>query len=49
VLRRSARYDFEPDLRIDQATLEDMQRVFLGLGILTYATPLDAARMVARF
>ncbi len=49
VLRRSARYDFAPDLRIDQPTLEDMQRVFLGLGILTYATPLDAARMVARF
>ena len=49
VLRRSARYDFAPDLRIDQVTLEDMQRVFLGLGILTYAAPLDAARMVARF
>ena len=49
VLRRSARYDFEPDLRIDQPTLEDMQRVFLRLGILTYAAPLDAAKMVARF
>jgi NitT/TauT family transport system substrate-binding protein len=48
-LKRGARYDFAPDLRIDQPTLEDMQRVFLGLGILTYSAPLDPIRMVARF
>jgi NitT/TauT family transport system substrate-binding protein len=49
VLRRSDRYDFAPDLRVDQATLLDMQREFLDQQILTYTTPLDEHRLVARF
>ena len=49
VLRRSGRYDFAKDLRVDQATLLDMQREFLDQGILTYKTPLDERRLVARF
>jgi NitT/TauT family transport system substrate-binding protein len=49
VVRRSDRYDFAKDLRIDQATLLDMQREFLDQGILTYATPLEERRLVARF
>lgn len=49
VLQRGARYDYEPDLRIDQVTLEDMQREFLVQHILTYPAPLEASRLVARF
>jgi NitT/TauT family transport system substrate-binding protein len=49
VLRRSDRYDFVKDLRVDQATLLDMQREFLTQGILTYKTPLEDRRLVARF
>ncbi len=49
VLKRSDRYDFAKDLRIDQPTLLDMQRVFLEQHVLTYAQPLEAARLVARF
>ena len=49
LIRTAPRYDFKPDLRIDQATLEDMQREFLADGILTYKTPLNEVRLVARF
>lgn len=49
VLRRSDRYDFAKDLRVDQATLLDMQREFLDQGILTYKTPLEERALVARF
>jgi NitT/TauT family transport system substrate-binding protein len=49
LIRAAPRYDFKPDLRIDQGTLEDMQREFLADGILTYKTPLNEVRLVARF
>jgi ABC-type nitrate/sulfonate/bicarbonate transport system substrate-binding protein len=49
VLRRSDRYDFAKDLRVDQPTLIDMQREFLDQGILTYKTPLESQKLVARF
>jgi NitT/TauT family transport system substrate-binding protein len=49
VLRHSDRYDFAKDLRIDQSTLLDMQRVFLEQHVLAYARPLEASRLVARF
>jgi NitT/TauT family transport system substrate-binding protein len=49
LLRRADRYDFKPDLRIDQGTLEDMQREFVTQGILTYKQPLNEVRLVARF
>jgi len=49
LVRRSDRYDFAKDLRVDQATLLDMQREFLEQSILTYAQPLEAHRLVARF
>jgi NitT/TauT family transport system substrate-binding protein len=48
-IKAAPRYDFTPDLRIDEATLEDMQREFVADGILTYKPPLDEARLVARF
>ena len=49
VIRSAPRYDFKPDLRIDEGTVEDMQREFVEDGILTYKTPLNEVRLVARF
>ncbi|HEV3087098.1 MAG TPA: ABC transporter substrate-binding protein [Candidatus Elarobacter sp.] len=49
IIKASPRYDFKPDLRIDQGTLEDMQREFVADNILTYKTPLNEVRLVARF
>jgi NitT/TauT family transport system substrate-binding protein len=49
VIRAAPRYDVKTDLRIDDATLDDMQREFLDDGILTYKPPLDQTRLVARF
>ena len=49
LIRSSPRYDFKPDLRIDQGTLEDMQREFLADNILKYSPPLNEVRLVARF
>jgi NitT/TauT family transport system substrate-binding protein len=49
VIKAAPRYDVKPDLRIDQATLEDMQREFVADKILTYAPPLNEVRLVARF
>ena len=48
-IKAAARYDFKPDLRIDQGTLEDMQREFVADKILTYPQPLNEVRLVARF
>ncbi len=48
-IKAAPRYDFKPDLRIDQGTLEDMQREFLADSILTYKQPLNEVRLVARF
>ncbi len=47
-IKASPRYDVKPDLRIDVATLEDMQREFLADKILTFAPPLEETRLVAR-
>jgi NitT/TauT family transport system substrate-binding protein len=49
VLQHADRYDFKPDLRIDGATVTDMQRVFIDQGILLYKTPIGEAQLVARF
>ncbi len=49
VIKAAPRYDFKPDLRIDQGTLEDMQREFVADKILTYKEPLNEVRLVARF
>ncbi|MBV8579345.1 MAG: ABC transporter substrate-binding protein [Candidatus Eremiobacteraeota bacterium] len=49
VLKAAPRYDVKPDLRIDEGTLEDMQREFVDQGILTYKQPLNEVRLVARF
>jgi NitT/TauT family transport system substrate-binding protein len=49
VIKSSPRYDFKPDMRIDVATLADMQREFLADGTLTYGAPLDEGRLIARF
>ena len=49
IIKAAPRYDFKPDLRIDQGTLEDMQREFVADNILTYKQPLNEVRLVARF
>jgi NitT/TauT family transport system substrate-binding protein len=49
LIKSAPRYDFKPDLRIDQGTLEDMQREFLADNILKYTPPLNEVRLVARF
>ncbi len=49
LIKTTDRYDFKPDLRIDQATLLDMQNEFIGQGILTYKTALPEAKLIARF
>ena len=42
------RYDFDPKLRIDVATLDDMQTLFISLGgVLTYKAPLPNDKLVA--
>lgn len=48
-IKAAPRYDFKADLRMDEGTLEDMQREFIADGILTYKPPLEDARLVARF
>ncbi|MGH7716223.1 MAG: ABC transporter substrate-binding protein [Vulcanimicrobiaceae bacterium] len=49
IIRASARYDIYPDLRIDQSTVDDVQREFMAEGILAYKTPLNEARLVSRY
>jgi NitT/TauT family transport system substrate-binding protein len=48
VVKSSPRYDFKPDMRIDETTLEDMQREYLADGVLAYKEPLDEARLISR-
>ncbi len=49
IIRTSARYDFFPDLRIDLATIQDVQREFMAEGILAYKAPLNEVRLVSRY
>lgn len=49
VIRTTDRYDFKPDLRIDQATLLDMQTEFISQGLLAYKAALPEAKLIARF
>ena len=49
VIRQAPRYDVYPDLRIDQATVEDIQREFMSQGILAYKTLINEAQLVARY
>jgi len=49
LLKHADRYDFKADLRIDQPTVIDMQRVFIDQGILKYGTPINESQLVARF
>jgi NitT/TauT family transport system substrate-binding protein len=49
LIKSTDRYDFKPDLRIDQATLGDMQTEFLAQGLLAYKVPLPQAKLIAKF
>jgi NitT/TauT family transport system substrate-binding protein len=49
LIRSTDRYDFKPDLRIDQNTLLDMQNEFITQGILAYKSPLPDAKLIGKF
>lgn len=49
LIKTAPRYDYKPDMRIDQGTLEDIQREFFAQGILAYKQPLNEVRLVSRF
>ncbi len=49
LIKSTDRYDFKPDLRIDQTTLTDMQNEFISQGILTYKTALPDAKLIAKY
>ena len=49
IIKAAPRYDIRPDLRIDQSTVEDVQREFMTEGILAYKTPLNEVRLVSRY
>jgi ABC-type nitrate/sulfonate/bicarbonate transport system substrate-binding protein len=49
LIKTTDRYDFKPDLRIDQTTLTDMQNEFINQGILAYKTALPDSRLIGKF
>jgi ABC-type nitrate/sulfonate/bicarbonate transport system substrate-binding protein len=49
LIRTTDRYDFKPDLRVDETTLTDMQNEFINQGILAYKAALPDAKLVAKF
>jgi NitT/TauT family transport system substrate-binding protein len=49
LIKSTDRYDFKPDLRIDQTTLFDMQTEFINQGILTYKTALPGAKLIQTY
>ena len=49
VIQKAARYDVYPDLRIDQPTVEDVQREFMSQGMLGYKTLINEVQLVARY
>jgi NitT/TauT family transport system substrate-binding protein len=49
LIKTTDRYDFKPDLRIDQTTLTDMQNEFINQGILAYKTALPDSKLIGKF
>jgi NitT/TauT family transport system substrate-binding protein len=49
LIKTTDRYDFKPDLRIDQTTLTDMQNEFINQGILAYKTALPDTKLIGQF
>jgi ABC-type nitrate/sulfonate/bicarbonate transport system substrate-binding protein len=49
LIKSTDRYDFKPDLRIDQATLIDMQNEFISQGILTYKAAIPDAQLIQHY
>ncbi len=46
IVARSPAYSFHRDMRVDEATLMDMQRLFLNLELLSYKTLLPVSSLV---
>lgn len=49
IIKAAPRYTIYPDLRVDEATVEDAQREFMSEGILAYKTPLSDVALTARY
>jgi NitT/TauT family transport system substrate-binding protein len=49
LIRTTDRYDFKPDLRIDQKTVLDMQNEFINQGLLAYKAALPEAKLIGKF
>jgi NitT/TauT family transport system substrate-binding protein len=49
LIRTTDRYDFKPDLRIDQTTVLDMQNEFINQGLLAYKAALPEAKLIGKF
>jgi len=49
LIRTTDRYDFKPDLRIDQTTVLDMQNEFINQGLLAYKAALPQAKLIGKF
>lgn len=49
IIKSAPRYTIYPDLRVDEATVEDAQREFMSEGILSYKTPLSEVVLTARY
>lgn len=49
VIKAAPRYDVFPDLRVDLATIQDMQREFIDEGVLAYKAPVNEVQLVAHF
>jgi NitT/TauT family transport system substrate-binding protein len=49
LIKTTDRYDFRADLKIDEKTLNDMQREFIGQGILAYKAAMPDGKLIATF
>jgi NitT/TauT family transport system substrate-binding protein len=49
LIKTTDRYDFKPDLRIDQTTVLDMQNEFIAQGLLAYKTALPDSKLIGKF
>ena len=49
LIKTTDRYDFKPNLQIDEKTVGDMQNEFINQGILAYKTALPETKLIAKF
>jgi NitT/TauT family transport system substrate-binding protein len=49
LIKSTDRYDFKPNLQIDEKTVSDMQNEFINQGILAYKTALPETKLISKF